>query len=198
MLTQTTTTLLDKLRDPENRTVWQEFDARYRPILHAFAHRLGLGDDDAADAAQEALAQFARAYRSGRYERGRGRLRSWIIGIARNCIIDALRARAARREQRGISALADVPGEDRLADIWDGECQREILRQGLNALREHTRLEPQTIRAFELLALGQRTSAEVAAECDMTMNDVYLAKHRCLTRLRPIVAALSAAYEADE
>ena len=196
MRTRTTTALLEDLRDSSNEAVWQEFDTRYRPILIEFARRLGLGNEDAADAAQEALVRFVTSYRAGKYERGRGRLSSWIIGIARNCIIDQLRARSSRREVHGLSAIIDLPDQDRLTEIWEAECEREIFRRAIRSLHEHTRVDPHTIRAFELLAFQQRLPAEVAAELDMSMNDVYLAKHRCLKRLQPIVAELNAAYEA--
>ena len=198
MDTRTTTTLLGELREPANEAVWQAFDARYRPVLVALARRLGLGEEDAADAAQEALVRFVRSYRAGKYDRGRGRLSSWIIGIARNCIIDQQRARAKRRKERGLSALTKLPDHNHLTKIWDAECDREILRRAFRSLRDETRIDTHTIRAFELLAVGQRAPSEVAAELDMTMNDVYLAKHRCLKRLRPIVTALKAAYETDQ
>ena len=84
MRTRTATAMLEDLRDPGNQTVWQEFDTRYRPILIGFARKLGLSNEDSADAAQDALIQFVRSYRAGKYERQRGRLSSWVIGIARN------------------------------------------------------------------------------------------------------------------
>ena len=195
---RTTTALLEDLHDPANQAVWGEFDARYRPVLVGFARRLGLGEEDAADAAQETLIKFLRSYQAGKYDRGRGRLSSWIIGIARHCIIDQQRAWAARREARGGSALADLPAHDRLEEFWDAECKREIARRAIQTLRESTRIDARTIQAFELLAFEQRSPAEVAAELNMTTNDVYLAKHRCLKRLRPIVAGLHAAYETDQ
>jgi len=197
MLAQSTTALLEDLRDPTNETVWKEFDGRYRPVLASFGRRVGLDAEDAADAAQEALVQFVRSYRAGKYERGRGRLRSWIIGIARHCILDQQRNQAARREARGMSALITLPDQDSLAEIWEAECDREILRRGVNVLRSETRLDPQTLQAFELLAFPHREMSEVADELNITMNDVYLAKHRCLKRLKPILAALKTAYETD-
>lgn len=198
MITRTTSTLLEGLHDPANQDVWQEFDARYRPVLVAFGRRLGLATEDAADAAQEALLRFVKSYRGGKYQRRRGRLSSWLIGIAQHCIADQLRRRAGQREQRGVSALADLPNRDRLAEIWQAECEQEILRQALRALHEETRTDEQTIRAFELLAIEHLPPADVAARLGMTLNDVYLAKHRCLKRLRALVTTLTAAYEADD
>ena len=197
MHTRTTTALLEDLRDPANEAVWREFDGRYRGVLVAFAHRFGLQQEDAADAAQEALTQFVRSYRAGQYDRTRGRLSAWMIGIARHCILDQCRGRAARREERGLSALVEVPADDQLAALWEAQCRREILSQALQALRRESRLDPQTIQAFELLVLQHHTPAEVSAELGVHVNEVYVAKHRCLKRLRPIVSRLGQAYELE-
>jgi RNA polymerase sigma-70 factor (ECF subfamily) len=197
MLTRTTTALLDDLTDATNEDAWRELDDRYRPVLVGFARRLGLSEVDAADAAQEALAEFVRAYRRGKYDRGRGRLRSWIIGIARHCILDEQRAQATRRERRGLSALGQVPGDDELAEIWDAECEREILRRALFRLHGETSIEPHTLEAFEQVAFQQRSAAEVATDLQMTLNDVYLAKHRCLKRLREFVDEITSAFDED-
>jgi hypothetical protein len=88
----TSDTLLLGLADPGNRTVWQQFVERYRPPILRFARRRGLTGDDAEDAAQQSLVAFAQAYQEGRYDREKGRLRSWLFGIARNQI------RKTRRE----------------------------------------------------------------------------------------------------
>ena len=197
MLTRTTTALLDDLIDPANEAVWHAFDGRYRPILVAFGRRLGLSDEDAADAAQETLARFVKSYRAGKYDRLRGRLHSWLIGIARHCILDLQQKRASRREQRGMSAIVELPGEDPLAAIWQVECEREILQQAVESLRSETRIDERTIKAFKRIAFDHKTPAEVAEELGMTANDVYLAKHRCLKRVRIKIAELHAAYEIE-
>ncbi|MHC5114474.1 MAG: RNA polymerase sigma factor [Planctomycetota bacterium] len=198
MLTRTTTALLDDLADPANEAIWETFDARYRPVLVGFARRLGFAAEDAADLAQEALTRFVRSYRDGKYERGRGRLSSWVIGIARNCAVEQFRARAQRPAFRGMSAVEAVPGGEELEAIWRAECDREVLRQAVKALREDTAFEERTVRIFELVVLDERPAGEVAGQLDVTPNDVYLAKHRCLKRLRTLIDTLTAAYERDE
>ncbi len=94
---KTTTALLEALHDPACEQVWQEFDGRYRPVIIALALHLGLRHDEASEVAQETLSQFVRDYLAGRYDRGRGRLRSWILGIARHRILDVQRHRQRRR-----------------------------------------------------------------------------------------------------
>lgn len=195
MLTRTTTALLEGLLDPADQETWRAFDARLRPILIAFARRLGLGPEDAADAAQEALARFVKSYRAGRYDRDRGRLRSWLIGIAKNAVAEIKQRKAAYRRERGLSAIDDMPDEAQLTRAWDVEFEQEILRQGVTELRRRTRTEPRTIQAFEMLVLEGLRPAEVAGRLDMTANDVYLAKHRCLKRLRAILEEVRQLYE---
>jgi hypothetical protein len=91
----------------------------------------------------------------------------------------------------------NLPTDDHLAEIWAAERKREILRRAVRTLYDKTRIDPRTVRAFELLVFHQRIAGEAAAELSMTVNDVYLAKHRCLKRLRPIVDEIRAEYDAD-
>jgi RNA polymerase sigma factor (sigma-70 family) len=195
--TRTTTRLLEGLFDPAADAVWEEFDRRYRPIIVGLARRLGLPDQDAADVAQETLARFVKAYRAGEYDRQRGRLRSWIIGIARYRITDALRARGEQRGWRGDSIIGSVPEQHEMDRIWDVERRQAILRQAVDELRADSKMSDKTIRAFEMLTFHRRSAAAVAEELGMTLNDVYQAKNRVAGRLRESVARLEALYDED-
>ncbi len=194
--TTTTPSMLEALLDAEDEAAWSAFDARYRPIITAFAIRLGLKPTDAADVAQETLLQFLRDYRAGKYDRSRGRLGAWVIGIARHRVYDLKRAQVRRREQRGEAAIAELQDEARLTRIWDDECRQTILREALRRLRGTTRTDPRTIDAFVRHVIDRRPPEVVAREMGMTVQAIYLAKHRCLARLRPIVEELEGVYEA--
>jgi RNA polymerase sigma-70 factor (ECF subfamily) len=192
--TWTTTTLLSSLREPGNQIVWSEFDARYRPIILGIARRIGLCEADAADVAQETLTRFTTQFRADKYDRSKGRLRSWMLGIARNCIVDLHRRVVTRRERRGDSALVQVC-DDELDEHWDAERQRVIFEAGMAELRRETRLDEQTIQAFELVAVAHRPPAEVAAELGISVDSVYAAKNRCIAKLREICERLEAMYD---
>ena len=86
--THTTTALLAALHDLSDQPAWREFEGRYAPIISGVARRMGLSESDSQDVMQETMLQFIRDYRAGKYDRTRGRLRSWIIGIARHRIAD--------------------------------------------------------------------------------------------------------------
>jgi RNA polymerase sigma factor (sigma-70 family) len=193
----TSTSLLDGLSDPANDAVWRAFDERYRPVILALGQRMGLTHADAADAVQEALLQFVRDYRLGRYERGKGRLRHWLQGIARHRIADALRARGRQREQAKALKLEDPAAPDEMSRLWDEESEREIMRQAMAELRETSRTTPRNIEAFEALVFGGRPVPAVAEEFGLTAHDVYMIKHRTTAKLREIVERLTAEWNED-
>jgi len=83
LATVTSTTLLEGLKDPANGAVWEQWVDRYRPLVVRTARRIGVPAAEAEDVAQNALLAFALAYREGRYERSRGRLRAMRIFHAR-------------------------------------------------------------------------------------------------------------------
>lgn len=197
-LTRTTSALLDSLHDPANDAAWSELDGRYRPIVCNLARRAGLADADAADVAQETLAEFFAAYRSGRYDRSRGRLRQYMLGIARRRIADVrrLQAKAAAPLDPGSGTLAD--GDDAGWEAaWEAEKRADLLRRAIEELRASDRLGGATLAAFELAGLRHVPAAEVARTLGITEQEVYLAKSRCLQRVRVLVERLQAAYDDD-
>jgi RNA polymerase sigma-70 factor (ECF subfamily) len=190
----TTSVLLASLREARNRTAWLDFDARYRRIIEGFARRLGLDEHDAADVAQQTLVEFARDYQAGRYDRAKGRLSAWIMGIARHRAVDLQRATGRRKQQRGTSALLDV-AERELTRIWDTERDQTVFDRALAELRENSRTSPRTMRVFELVAIRGVPAADVAEQCELSVDEVYRVKNRVTKRLREIVARLSCEYE---
>ncbi len=196
-MTKTTSSLLAALMDREDQGVWYELDGRYRPVVMGLARKMGLSNADAEDVAQEMLSKLVTAYREGKYDRTRGRLRSWIVQIARNCIVDAHRARSSRGVQRGDSAITGVPSENEFERLWDEEHRGLILDRALSELRGSTRMDERTIRAFEEVGLRGRSAEEVASDLGLSIDSVYAAKSRCTKELREIVSRLSIVYEIE-
>ena len=197
LTTRTTTRLLDDLCHSDNAQAWEGFDARYRPILTAFARRLGFSGEDAAELAQQTLVEFASAYSQGRYQRGQGRLSSWLIGIASN-VGSGLRRRAARGRMvnTGDELPDDAWGDERrLQDAWDRERERAIIINALATLRETSRMQANTLLAFELFAIRGVPAEEVAVQCGISVDAVYVIKNRLTGRLREIVQELTVVYD---
>jgi RNA polymerase sigma-70 factor (ECF subfamily) len=185
----TTSTILRDLRDHANASAWTSFVGRFRDPIVRFAIGLGVSDAQAQDVAQETLAAFAESMRSGRYDRERGRLRSWLFGIAHKQVLKE-RHRGRRREvaiggdAEIESALADAPDEKTAGDTWNHHWEQFVLREALAQVRREFR--PESVRAFERVTRDDGAPQQVAAELGMTVKAVYNAKHRILKRLREL------------
>lgn len=198
---RTTTRLIDDLMDPDNGGAWNGFDARYRPVLLGFARSLGFSADEACELTQQALSEFAVALRAGRYERAKGRLSSWLIGIARNLGCDMRRRRRGEHRAGGDSLIAELPAgrseEEHLSHVWAREREKAVLTQAMVKLRQSARMEEHTMRAFELFTVRGMPAAEVARECGIDIDSVYVIKNRLIKRLREIVRELTIAYDEE-
>lgn len=183
---RTTTELLDGLRDSGGRA-WDEFDRRYRPILVGFLRRMGLNEDDAADVAQETLTCFVQDYRRDMYDRRQGRLRTWLIGIARYRLADLRRAAGRRGMLRGESVIATLPDDQEAESAWDAEQRRHIFEQAIAELRATGRFHERTIEAFERVVLRQEPVESVSAQLGLSPQEIYNAKNRIVDRLRAII-----------
>jgi RNA polymerase sigma-70 factor (ECF subfamily) len=192
VITATNTALLVGLQDPQNELIWQEFFARYQPLLISFARRLGLNEQDAQDAAQETLLAFTTAYRAGRYKRDKGRLRTWLSGIATNKIRDIQRRRGKELAVGGRDDTTDfmnqIVDDHTMSEIWEAEWQRAVVAQCMAEVRAE--VEPKTMRAFELVAMKGWPADKVAEELGITRNAVYLAKSHVLSRMQSLQAQL--------
>lgn len=196
LATRTTTKLLDALHDHANEPAWAQIDSRYRPVIAGLARRLGLDSVDADEVAQQSLAEFVRAYREGRYDRSKGRLSSWILGIAHHTALKMLRS-GRRRGIGGSTALTEVPDEPALRSIWQDERDRAILARAMSMLRDEDAVDDRTLMAFELTALRGVPAPEAASQCAMSVDQVYVARSRVTKRLRSMIEALTAAFEED-
>jgi RNA polymerase sigma-70 factor (ECF subfamily) len=186
--TMTSTSLLLGLRDPDNAEIWQSFVERYRPLILQFALHLGLGAEDAEDVAQISLLEFQQNYKEGKYDRDKGRLRSWLFGLVRRQILN-YRRRLAGHEQQAHSrqeadALTELPAPDRMQELWEQEWQQAVLRACMDEIRRE--VQAQTLVAFEMFALQDRPAEEVAQHLGVSRNAVFLAKRRVLQRLREL------------
>jgi len=196
LATRTTTRLLDALKDHANEPVWTQLDARYRPVIAGLARRLGATGAESEEVAQQTLAEFVQAYRLGRYDRSKGRLSSWVLGIARNTTLAAIRR---RRRESGVTAETAQPevDEESLRRVWADERDKVILLRALAVLRDESSIDDRTLSAFELVALRGVPAAEVGAQCGMSVDQVYVAKSRVTRSLRAEVQRLTEAFEED-
>jgi len=188
----TTTLLLSRLHDSRDAQAWAEFDARFRGVIVATALRVGLSAQDAEEAAQETMLCAIRDYQGGKYDRARGRLSSWIVGIAHHRIVDLQRSRRAGVGRDPEACRA--PEEPEIAEAFERALERHVFERAWSRLREESGLAPSTLAAFELTALRGVPAGAAAAACEMSVDQVYVARHRVARKLQELVAAIDRAY----
>lgn len=195
--TTTTTVLLDRLRDPEDGHVWSMFDERYRPLIEGVARRLGLSAEDAAEVGQATIVDFLTSYRGGRYDRGKGRLRTWILAIARHRIADVHRLRHRVGPTSGHKIAQEIADDASLEVMWAREEERLICDRALLEIRTHGRMDARTLAVYDMVAIAGVPAPDVARQFALPVDDVYRIKNRVTGALRRIVAELSSAYTQD-
>jgi RNA polymerase sigma factor (sigma-70 family) len=194
----TRTSLLEGLRDPRNDRVWSEFFDRYGPMVRGFARKLHLREHEADDAVQDTMVTFVTKYQHGEYDRQKGRLRSWLCGLAYNKIRH-IHDRRIQRERRAAGEdghrvpLESIPQEDRTREIWEAEWRNAVIRHCLEKIRDET--DPLRLRAFELYALQGWSPDDVAAELNVSRNMVYLSKSRVLARVAKLREEVDKAWQ---
>jgi len=133
---------------------------------------------------QEVILVFIQQYRLGRYDRERGRLRSWLFRIAQNKIKDKRRGRKYEIQLPTGSGtdLMDRQPDLKAEQTWETECRNALLRKCMELVRAD--FDASTLQAFRLYALDGWPIDEVSRHLRVARNVVYISKHRVLKRLR--------------
>lgn len=176
----TSASLLEQLRRPDDPKAWARFVEIYTPLLYYWARRIGLQEADAADLVQEVLVLLFRKLPEFTYDRRRS-FRNWLRTVLLNKWRETCR-RLALVPFEDSAALDEIPAADDLAEFEETEYRRHVVQQALESLGgEFPRT---TWRAFQEYVLAGRPAEDVAAELGVRVGTVYAAKSRVLSRLR--------------
>lgn len=182
----TSASLLERLRQPNQQSAWTRFVQLYTPLLLHWARRLGLNDADAADLVQDILTLLVRKLPEFAYDRSKS-FRAWLRTVSLNCWRNRLRRVELPREAKGAD-LDELPGRDEQELLSESEYRQWLVGRALELMQAE--FQPNTWKAcWECVVMG-RPAAEIAAELGMSVGAVYMAKSRVLSRLRQELADL--------
>ncbi len=183
---QTSSSLLLRIRNPNDTPSWQTFQDIYEPIIRSYCFRQRLQDADVDDVVQEVLAVVARSIQTFVYQPEKGRFRSWLGTVTDN-EIKSLAGKKANRPFAPYSTdaltIAD-PDSD-----WVAIFSERVFRVACENIQGL--FEPKTWQVFEWTWIDQRAVSEVAEELQMTVHSVYVNKSRVLKRLQEEVRLLA-------
>jgi RNA polymerase sigma-70 factor, ECF subfamily len=179
MLT-TSSSLLARLRQPNQPEAWTRFVNLYTPLLLHWARRQAFQEADARDVVQEVLVKLVRQLPD--YQRGEEQsFRGWLFRVTVNQCRD-FRRRKATRALPGAGGLSEVGEHSHLSELEEAEYRRLLVRRGLEMIRPD--FNETTWAAFTRVMVEARSPADVATELNLSVNAVFLARHRVLARLR--------------
>jgi RNA polymerase sigma-70 factor, ECF subfamily len=165
---------------------WNDFRAKYAPIIGGFAAKMGASPQDVDDIIQDVMLGFFNISDEFQYAPERRRFR----GFLKVCTIRAARRRAGKNLRfRGV-ALDEIPPEDvAMEQAWNDIWEEELLARALAALRAEIGGST-AFRAFEQYVLLDRSAEVVAAELQTSVNNVHQAKTRVTRQLRETLQRL--------
>jgi RNA polymerase sigma-70 factor (ECF subfamily) len=151
-------------RDPE---AFEVFYDRHGGAAYSLAYRI-VGEATAAeDVTQEA---FISIWRSGaRFDRARGSVRAWTLGIVRNRAIDALRRTAGKAPKLAFDD-ENILEQRPAAEMTDAEAiRREEARELQGVLRD---LPDEQSKVIQLAYFGGFSHSEIADVLGMPLGTV--------------------------
>lgn len=148
----------------------------HAPAVQAYLRRKVADPGRAEDLTQEV---FLRAWRhAARFDSSRADLRGWLFAIARNLVIDAYRADAARpRTSAGEEALVALPAPDEIDAAVGAWTMSDALR----------RLTPAHRDVLLCLYYRRWTLAETAGHLDVAVGTVKSRSTYALRALRLVL-----------
>ena len=148
-------------------------------LVYTYCKR-SLGAEQAKDVTQEV---FLAAWRAReRFDSERGSLAGWLMGIAKNKVIDHLRMTGRRVSTVGGTDLVEIAvTEESVSAMAD----RMLVNEAIQSLPERAR------RVVELAFLHDLTHAQIAEQTDLPLGTIKSDIRRGLARMRRHLEATS-------
>ena len=178
-------TLLERIRGGDDVS-WQEFYDRYSPAVLNICSNSGFSESEGLDILQNVMLKIFRNDLVMKFDPERARFRTYFNHILRSCIGD-FKKKKDRLNEREISGeeIPETPVPAELDSLIEAEWKNQMLKEALERLRNQ--VKPETFLAFQLTAIQGKSTQAAAEFIQMDVNMVYVARSRCLARLRKII-----------
>ena len=194
-LLRTRATLIDRLKNWDDRASWQEFFDTYWKLIYGVARKAGLTEAEAQDVVQETLFAVVKHIPTFKYDPALGSFKGWLLTMTRWRIVDQLRKRGpaiVHRRDSGDTArtatVERVPDMNNVDAAWEAEWKNNLFDAAMKNVKP--KLDPQKFQIFDFYVKKEWPAEKVAQTFNVSVNQVYLAKSRVTEMLREEVARL--------
>ena len=193
-MSETSFSLLHRLRTQPDADSWRRLVDLYTPLIHGWLRRHSVAAADADDLSQEVMAVVMRELPQFQHNQQCGAFRNWLRTITVHRLRVLWRSRQHRPIATGDSDFLKVLDEledpkSAMSQLWDQEHDQHVARKLMELVEPH--FEATTWCAFRRVVMDSVKAAVVAEELGMSVNAVLLAKSRVLSRLRQEMAGLT-------
>lgn len=163
---------------------WDQFYGDYAPRIRRFLLGTGLPADDLDDCLQTVWSEILTHLPKLSYDSGRGRLSTWLMTVARNRAVDAIRYRS-RRTETPLDDPESLESRDvEPASACESLAAQHRMRQVLSKLS--TRVSPLSFQVLYQRAIDGRSTTEVADALGLTPGQVRFRLHRMKRKVREL------------
>ena len=191
-LVATRATLLQRLKNWEDQSSWQDFFDTYWKLIYNVAIKGGLSPAEAEDIVQETIISVAKHMPTFQYDSSIGSFKTWLFNMTRWRMIDYIREKhqtpsttsrkkpsrsepTDEEETQTIHRIMD-PASKELYVAWSQEWESNLLDTAVAKIKR--RVDPEKYQIFNFYVNKDWPVEKVAKHFDMPVDQVYLIKHR--------------------
>lgn len=184
---KTSVSLLERVQTGADDEDWKQLADLYTPLIRGWLHRNGMPSPDVDDAVQEVLTVVMRKLPEFQRQPRPGAFRAWLRNITVICVRDFFRKRNRYPQPAGKSSfqtfLEQMADPDSgLSRMWDEEHDRHVFRVLVERVRPE--FAESTWTAFRRTAVDGLPAKDAAKELGISLNAVFIARSRVLSRLK--------------
>lgn len=184
--------LVERLKNWDDRASWEAFHDTYRGLILGVARRSGLSESEAQDVMQETLLAVAKKMPEFVADGKRGSFKSWLLTNVRWRITDQ-----ARKKLPGFIEAAPLPGDERatafidrvpgrahedIEGAWELEWQRHVAGLAEQSVRQ--KVSTLEWQIFDLVSLRKVSAKQVGKTLGLALWKVYLYQTKVTSLLR--------------
>ena len=184
----TRSSVLKAVADTENEAAWQRLFNLYAGFVFSIARSKGLKDEDADDIVQLVFTDLARMMPTFKYDRAKGKFRSYLIGLVHWRVKDKLRLVQRDNEQMKdyMDEVVNMPPADK--DFAEREWQAAALEEALRRIKPEVR--PEHYAAFVASAVEGQDTETVMRLYNLSRDNLYQIRKRLTAQLRETVSSV--------
>ena len=189
----TRSSVLKAVADTGNESAWARLFDLYAGFVFSIARSKGLRGEDADDVVQVVFADLARMMPTFKYDRAKGKFRSYLMGLVHWRVKDKLRLVQRDNDQMKVylDEVANMPPADR--DFAEREWQAAALEEALRRIKPDVRTEHYA--AFVASAVEGQDTETVMRLYNLSRDNLSQIRTRLTAKLQEMVPEVLAEME---